>query len=125
MSLFPESPLVSRIAPAPNFGDRAGGAKPTLLILHYTGMRDAQTAYRWLLDPTSQVSCHYLVMEDGEIVQMVSEAQRAWHAGRAQWRSVTDINSASIGIEIVNPGHEWGYRDFPEAQMGAVAALSA
>jgi N-acetylmuramoyl-L-alanine amidase len=88
-------------------------------------MKTAKAALAWLLDPTSQVSCHYLVFEDGRTIQMVAEARRAWHAGRARWEAISDVNSHSIGIEIVNPGHDWGYRDFPHAQMDALAALSA
>ena len=125
MSFSADSRIVDRVEPSPNHGERPGGLSPSLLILHYTGMRDAGTALAWLLDPASQVSCHYLVFEDGETIQMVPEARRAWHAGRAVWRGNDDINSASIGIEIVNPGHEWGYRDFPAAQMQAVARLCA
>jgi N-acetylmuramoyl-L-alanine amidase len=88
-------------------------------------MASAEAARRWLVDPRSQVSCHYFVEEDGTVVQMVPEARRAWHAGRSTWRGLDDLNSASIGIEIVNPGHEFGYRPFPEAQMAGVTALAA
>ena len=121
----PDSALVTAVEASPHHGPRLGHERPGLLILHYTGMKDAETARRWLKDPRSQVSCHYLVDEDGTVLQMVREDRRAWHAGRSVWRDIDDINSASIGIEIVNPGHEWGYRPFPEAQMAAVTELCA
>jgi N-acetylmuramoyl-L-alanine amidase len=107
--------------PSPNFDDRA--LPVTMLVLHYTGMPDAASAIQWLANPQSRVSAHYVVMEDGQIVHMVDEAKRAWHAGRSHWRGIDDVNSASIGIEIVNPGHEWGYRPFPDAQIDALIPL--
>jgi N-acetylmuramoyl-L-alanine amidase len=107
--------------PSPNFDERA--LPVSILVLHYTGMPDAQSAIGWLADPESRVSAHYVVTEDGNIVRMVDEGKRAWHAGVARWRGLTDVNSASIGIEIVNPGHEWGYRPFPEAQIDALIPL--
>ncbi len=94
-----------------------------MLLLHYTGMPDTEAACRWLCDAASQVSCHYLVDEAGGVIQMVAEEMRAWHAGKSLWQGESDINSCSIGIEIANPGHEWGYADFPEAQMASVIAL--
>jgi N-acetylmuramoyl-L-alanine amidase len=109
--------------PSPNHEDRIGVAEPTLVILHYTGMKDAEAALERLCDPQSKVSAHYLVDEDGKIFHMVDEERRAWHAGKSKWKDIEDINSHSIGIEIVNPGHELGYRAFPEAQMRAVLAL--
>jgi len=120
----PDSPLVAALHPSPNFGERLNGAKPTILLMHYTGMSSAWKAIEWLAQPESGVSCHYVVDETGSITQMVSEQARAWHAGRSFWQGETDINSCSIGIEIQNPGHEDGYRDFPAAQMAAVLALS-
>jgi N-acetylmuramoyl-L-alanine amidase len=87
-------------------------------------MRSAEAACAWLCDPSSQVSCHYLVDEEGRITQMVEEGSRAWHAGRSFWKGETDINSCSIGIEVHNPGHGFGYRDFPGRQMEAVIGLS-
>ena len=122
MSLRPDTGLVDEVAPSPNHGERRTGPVD-LLILHYTGMPSARIALNWLRDPRSQVSAHYLVLEDGRILQLVPEARRAWHAGVASWGAETDINSRSIGIEIVNPGHDYGYPDFPEVQMEAVAAL--
>lgn len=94
-----------------------------MLVLHYTGMPDAASAISWLANPESKVSAHYVVAEDGQIVRMVDENKRAWHAGVSYWRGMNDINSASIGIEIVNPGHEWGYRPFTDDQMNALIPL--
>jgi N-acetylmuramoyl-L-alanine amidase len=108
---------------SPNIGLRVGELKPRFLILHYTGMESAQKACDWLCDVRSEVSCHYLVDEDGGIVHMVDETARAWHAGVSSWQGETDINSASIGIEIQNKGHTGGYPDFPQVQMEGVAAL--
>ena len=108
---------------SPNFDARA--LPVTMAVLHYTGMPDAAGALARLTDPAAKVSAHYVVAEDGQVFALVAEADRAWHAGRSWWRGVTDINSASVGIEIVNPGHEWGYRPFPPQQMDAVEALLA
>jgi N-acetylmuramoyl-L-alanine amidase len=109
--------------PSPNFGERK--LPVTMLVLHYTGMKDGPSAIDRLANPESGVSAHYVVAEDGQVVHMVREEQRAHHAGRSYWRGVTDVNSASIGIEIVNPGHEWGYRPFPQEQMSALIPLVA
>lgn len=109
--------------PSPNFDDR--NLPVTMLVLHYTGMVDAPSAIARLCDPQAKVSAHYLVTEDGQILRMVDESKRAWHAGRAYWRGIADVNSASIGIELVNPGHEFGYRPFPEEQMAALVPLVA
>ena len=107
--------------PSPNHDERS--LPISMIVLHYTGMQDAASAIARLADPESRVSCHYLIAEDGQIVRMVPEERRAWHAGQSWWRGVTDVNSASIGIEIVNPGHELGYRPFPEEQMDALVPL--
>ncbi|MBB4641310.1 N-acetylmuramoyl-L-alanine amidase [Rhizorhapis suberifaciens] len=107
--------------PSPNFDDRT--LPITMLVLHYTGMPDAASAIEWMINPASKVSAHYCVAEDGQVIRMVNEDKRAWHAGVAYWRGITDINSASVGIEIVNPGHEWGYRPFPEEQIAALIPL--
>jgi N-acetylmuramoyl-L-alanine amidase len=109
--------------PSPNFDARE--LPISMIVLHYTGMESAQAAIDRLRDPEAKVSAHYLVDEDGSILRLVDERHRAWHAGRSHWRGVTDVNSASIGIEIVNPGHEFGYRPFPDAQMGALIPLVA
>lgn len=111
------------LTPSPNHGERRNGLKPSILLLHYTGMQTAEDALARLCSPLSQVSSHYLVHEDGHIVQMVPEAQRAWHAGPESWAGRTDINSRSIGIEIVNPGHDFGYPDFPAVQIESVIRL--
>lgn len=108
---------------SPNSGHRPPGSVIDHLVLHYTGMRTEEGARDWLCDPRSQVSSHYIVFEDGHVFQLVDENRRAWHAGRSFWRGVTDINSRSIGIEIANPGHEFGYRPFPDRQIEAVIGL--
>lgn len=108
---------------SPNFGPRKDGMTPDMIVLHYTGMATGEGAEAWLCNPVSEVSSHYLVHEDGRVVQMVRESDRAWHAGKSSWRGQADINSCSIGIEIVNPGHTLGYRSFPKRQMEAVIAL--
>ena len=95
-----------------------------MLVLHYTGMASAAEAFARLADPAAQVSAHYVVDEDGAVYRMVDEAMRAWHAGVSAWRGTDDVNSRSIGIELVNPGHEFGYRDFPPAQIEALIALA-
>jgi N-acetylmuramoyl-L-alanine amidase len=120
----PDTSLASAVCPAHNREPRRAGAKPSLLILHYTGMASAEKAIDWLSRPESGVSCHYVVDEHGHITQLVPEELRAWHAGISYWRGETDINSQSIGIEIHNPGHQHGYPDFPSKQMRAVIALS-
>ena len=115
--------LATQFILSPNVEARRDDRRPDMLILHYTGMADAVRACSWLCDPVSRVSCHYLVDEQGGIIQMVDESLRAWHAGISSWKSEDDINSCSIGIEIQNPGHTAGYPDFPEVQMRAVVAL--
>lgn len=123
MSGFPADHAGAEIRVSPNFGPRVGVSAPDMIVLHYTGMESGEGAENWLCDPRSEVSSHYLVHEDGRIVQMVREADRAWHAGRSSWKGVSDVNSRSVGIEIVNPGHFLGYPDFPEAQIVAVIGL--
>ena len=107
--------------PSPNFDERSSPV--SMIVLHYTGMQDAASAIQRLCDPEAKVSSHYLVTEDGQVLRLVDEANRAWHAGRSHWRGITDVNSASVGIEIVNPGHEFGYRPFPEEQIDALIPL--
>jgi N-acetylmuramoyl-L-alanine amidase len=119
-----DSRVVQQLHPSPNIGPRNRGLAPTILIMHYTGMASAMRAIDWLSRPESHVSCHYVVDEDGRVTQMVAEAMRAWHAGVSFWQGETDINSASIGIEIQNPGHEDGYHPFPRAQMRGVRDLA-
>ena len=107
--------------PSPNFDERT--LPVTIIVVHYTGMQDAASAIARLTNAEAKVSAHYLIAEDGQIVRMVDESKRAWHAGKSYWRGITDLNSASIGIEIVNPGHEFGYRPFPIAQIDALIPL--
>lgn len=124
MLVAPDSARADRLSPSPNHGERIGRkGGPDSIILHYTGMADGPSALAWLCDPRSQVSCHYLVEEDGEVIQLVAESRRAWHAGRASWFGEADINSASLGIEIVNGGHDAGLPPFPAPQIDAVIAL--
>jgi N-acetylmuramoyl-L-alanine amidase len=115
--------LVNREVPSPNWNERLSPI--SMVVLHYTGMRTAAEALERMCDPASEVSAHYMIDEDGTVIRLVSEDKRAWHAGRSSWRGVTDINSASVGIELVNPGHEWGYHPFPDAQMDALLPLLA
>lgn len=110
-------------APSPNFDERS--LPISMIVLHYTGMATGEEALARLRDPAAKVSCHYLVEEDGTVFRLVADEARAWHAGASHWRDVDDVNSASIGIEIVNPGHDWGYRAFPEVQVDAVVRLVA
>lgn len=123
MSVISDTGLDARVHPSPNHNDRAPDAGIDMLILHYTGMPDAESALRRLCDPRAEVSAHYLVYEDGGITQCVPEARRAWHAGKSFWKGARDVNSRSIGIEIVNPGHDGDYPDFPERQIEAVVDL--
>ncbi|WBH16084.1 N-acetylmuramoyl-L-alanine amidase [Sphingomonas radiodurans] len=108
-------------APSPNFDDRA--LPITMIVLHYTGMADGESAIARLRDPEAKVSAHYVVAEDGTTLRLVPDEKRAWHAGQSHWRDIDDVNSASIGIEIVNPGHDLGYRPFPDEQIDAVIRL--
>lgn len=110
--------------PSPNFGPRPDGTSIDILVIHYTGMESGAAALARLCDPDAEVSAHYLIEEDGRIFQLVEDADRAWHAGVASWRGAADINDRSIGIELVNPGHEFGYRPFPGPQMTALIALA-
>ncbi len=123
MTPAPDSLLAARFVRSPNFGDRRGGPL-NCLILHYTGMPTGEAALDLLTDPASEVSSHYFVWEDGRIDQLVAERARAWHAGKAFWKGETDLNSISIGIEIVNPGHDGGSPPFPDRQIAATTALA-
>ena len=108
--------------PSPNHGERREGPID-ILLLHYTGMPDADAALAWLCDPASEVSSHYFVFEDGRVAALVPEDRRAWHAGRSRWGTCGDINSRAIGIEIANAGHPGGLPDYPDAQIAALIAL--
>lgn len=113
------SPVISY--PSPNFNDRK--LPISILVLHYTGMETGKAAIERLCDPEAQVSAHYVVQEDGTILQLVDEDKRAWHAGVSVWNGIADVNSASIGIEIVNGGHDFGLPDYPDAQINALIPL--
>jgi N-acetylmuramoyl-L-alanine amidase len=110
---------------SPNHDARPADEPVDILVLHYTGMRTGTAAIERLCDPASRVSSHYVVEEDGTVWLLVPEARRAWHAGVSFWRGHETLNGRSVGVEIVNPGHEWGYRPFPPAQMAAVQDLCA
>src|SRR5579862_2622685 len=122
-AFLPDSCVVAGVLPSPNHGERKDGRRPDIILLHYTGMPDANDALERLTSRVSEVSAHYFVFEDGRITQMVQESRRAWHAGAGSWAGETDVNSSSIGIEIANPGHDHGYPDFPSRQIAAVTAL--
>ena len=109
--------------PSPNHGPRAAGPVD-ILLLHYTGMVDAGQALARMCDAQAAVSAHYMIDEDGAVYRLVDEDRRAWHAGDSFWAGATDINSRAVGLELVNPGHEFGYRRFPDAQMDALIALA-
>ncbi|MBA3055454.1 MAG: N-acetylmuramoyl-L-alanine amidase [Sphingomonadales bacterium] len=115
--------LVHREAPSPNCNERK--LPVSMVVLHYTGMRTANDALERMCNPAAEVSAHYMIDEDGTVIALVDEDKRAWHAGRSYWRGTTDVNSASIGIELVNPGHEFGYRLYPREQIEALLPLLA
>jgi N-acetylmuramoyl-L-alanine amidase len=116
--------LPHELIPAINFSERVGVAGPDILLLHYTGVPTPEFAIEILTNGEREVSCHYLVHQDGGIVHMVDEDKRAWHAGKSSWEGAGDVNSRSVGIEICNPGHGENYHDFPDVQIEAVIALS-
>ena len=118
-----DSPVVSAVRPSPNHGARRGRSAPDCIVLHYTGMVDGPSALARLCEPASEVSCHYVVAEDGAVIQLVPEVLRAQHAGHSFWAGETDLNSASIGVEIVNGGHDFGLPPFPPEQIAAVILL--
>jgi N-acetylmuramoyl-L-alanine amidase len=119
----PDSFIAADVLASPNHDERKLGRQPDMILLHYTGMTTGEAALQRLCAAESKVSAHYVVFEDGRVVQCVPEQLRAWHAGVSSWAGETDINSCSIGIEIVNPGHEFGYRNFPLRQVAAVISL--
>ena len=114
-------PIANR--PSPNFNERPAATPIDILVLHYTGMESGEAAISLLCDPASKVSAHYVVEENGDVLRLVDEGQRAWHAGVASWAGIGDVNGRSIGIEIVNGGHDFGSPPYPELQMRAVEAL--
>lgn len=109
---------------SPNFNDRPEKASVDILVMHYTGMKTADAALQRMLDPTAEVSAHYMVYEDGKVISLVDEEKRAWHAGISCWRGIASLNDISVGIEIVNTGHEFGYVPFPDKQMESVKKLA-
>ena len=115
--------LKSQPKTSPNFNEREGYDAPNMIVLHYTGMKTGEEAIERLCDPESEVSAHYVIDEKGKLVELVDVVKRAWHAGKSYWRGETDINSASIGIELVNPGHEYGYKAFSDKQIRALIKL--
>jgi N-acetylmuramoyl-L-alanine amidase len=123
----PDSSVAEAFIASPNHGERRGYRGPDSVILHYTGMPTGERALAWLCDAASEVSAHYFVWEDGRVVQLVGEDRRAWHAGVGVWKGESDLNSASIGVEIVNPGHDLPGHDklpgFPQRQIDGVIAL--
>jgi N-acetylmuramoyl-L-alanine amidase len=119
----PDSALTDAVLPSPNHGERRGFRRPEYVVLHYTGMPTAEAAIALLREPASEVSSHYVIDERGKVFQLAPESRRAWHAGVSYWRGVADMNSASIGIEICNAGHDGGLPEFPDRQIEAVIAL--
>jgi N-acetylmuramoyl-L-alanine amidase len=119
----PDSSIVERVEPSPNFDERTGLGRPDIILVHYTGMQFSHEAIHRLCDPNARVSSHYVVLETGSIVQLVKESNRAWHAGVSVWSGDPDVNSRSIGIEVCNPGHDFGYPDFPPRQIAATITL--
>lgn len=115
-----DAALVHRERPSPNWDERA--LPVTMVVLHYTEM-EREAALQRLTDPEAKVSAHYFISEDGEVVRLVDEDKRAWHAGASYWRGHKDVNSASVGIELDHPGHALGYRAFAEAQIEALVPL--
>ncbi len=113
--------LVHREEPSPNWDERAEPI--SMVVLHYTDMPSVDAALTRLCDPASKVSAHYVISEEGEVTRLVDESKRAWHAGRSFWRGKSNVNGASIGIELHNPGHTCGYRPFPDAQIEALVPL--
>lgn len=133
-TLFPGAPApppeygirfeAMRDLPSPNFEPRPQGVAVDMLVIHYTGMESAEAALARMRDPDAKVSAHYVIDEDGAVYRLVAESKRAWHAGTASWGGEANINDRSIGIELVNPGAEFGYRPFPEAQMRGLERLA-
>ncbi|MBB3233906.1 peptidoglycan recognition protein family protein [Phyllobacterium endophyticum] len=123
MSAFKPDHPGADVHASPNFGPRREGKRPSIVVLHYTGMETGTAAESWLANPLSEVSAHYVVHEGGRIVQMVPENERAWHAGQSSWKGEADINSSSIGIEIVNGGPLLDFPQFPDQQIDAVIDL--
>jgi N-acetylmuramoyl-L-alanine amidase len=123
MAFVPDSSVVADVIPSGNYGERRNSRAPDMIVLHYTGMADGRMAVHRLTTVGTEVSAHYIVLEDGRIIQSVSESHRAWHAGASAWAGETDINTCSIGVEIINGGHDYGLPAYPLRQIAAVIAL--
>jgi N-acetylmuramoyl-L-alanine amidase len=123
MTFVPDSSVVADVIPSANYGERRNSRDPDMIVLHYTGMLDGRMAVHRLTTTGTEVSAHYIVHEDGRIIQSVREVKRAWHAGASTWAGETDINSCSIGVEIINGGHDYGLPPYPLRQIAAVIAL--
>jgi N-acetylmuramoyl-L-alanine amidase len=123
MAFVPDSSVAAEVIPSGNYGERRNGREPDMIVLHYTGMVDGRMAVQRLTTVGTEVSAHYIVLEDGRIIQTVTESRRAWHAGASAWAGETDINSCSIGVEIINGGHDYGLPAYPLRQVAAVIAL--
>ncbi|MCL6250925.1 N-acetylmuramoyl-L-alanine amidase [Altererythrobacter sp. KTW20L] len=114
-------PLVHREIASPNWNERQ--VPVSMVVLHYTEMKPVDEALARMCDPAAEISAHYCITEEGEVIRLVPEDKRAWHAGRSRWRGINDVNSASVGIELDHPGHALGYRPFAEAQIEALLPL--
>jgi N-acetylmuramoyl-L-alanine amidase len=123
MTFIPDSSVVADVIPSENYGERRNGRTPDMIVLHYTGMADGNMAVHRLTTIGTEVSSHYIVHEDGRIIQSVQESRRAWHAGASAWAGEADINSCSIGVEIINGGHDYGLPPYPLRQIAAAIAL--
>lgn len=110
-------------SPSPNFNARDEGVALRYAVLHYTNMKTGAEALARMTDAGSEVSSHYMIDEDGTTYRLVAEDKRAWHAGKSFWQGKRDMNSASIGIELANPGHAFGYRPFTKAQLESLKKL--
>nr|HIL74870.1 N-acetylmuramoyl-L-alanine amidase [Rhodospirillales bacterium] len=110
--------------PSPNYNDRPPGTEIDILVFHYTGMPKPAQALERMCDPDVKVSAHYLIDKDGQLFQLISEEKRAWHAGISSWRNNYNINDRSIGIELANPGHEFGYQKFPTRQIDTLIEIA-
>ncbi len=120
-SPFPRDPLIHRDLPSPNWNERK--AAIDMVVIHYTEMKPVEAALERMCDPAAEVSAHYCITEEGEVIRLVPEDKRAWHAGKSCWRGQRDVNSASVGIELDHPGHALGYRPFADAQVEALIPL--
>ena len=118
-------PLKTLLSYSPNFNNKKRTANQIkFIIFHYTGMKNESDAINRMMDIQSEVSCHYLIKNNGEIIKMVPDLYIAWHAGKSSWKDYKSLNQSSIGIEITNPGHEFGYKKFNKKQIYSLLKLS-